>query len=92
MANHPSAARRNRQRIRRTARNRSVKSAIRTQLKTARAAVDNTPSEAQSVVRSVESALDTAARKGVIHRRAASRAKARLNKRLHAASKAKAST
>ena len=38
MANHASALKRNRQRIKRTAKNRAHKSALRTELKKARAA------------------------------------------------------
>jgi small subunit ribosomal protein S20 len=88
MANHPSAERRNRQRIKRTARNRTVKSAVRSQVKKARVAIATKPAEALELTRQVESALDKAARKGIIHRKSASRAKSRLHKRLHAASKA----
>ena len=87
MANHASAERRNRQRIRRTARNRAVKSAVRTQLRKARALIASAPADSQALVRSVESCVDKAARKGIIHPKAASRAKARLYKRLHAATK-----
>jgi len=88
MANHPSAERRNRQRVRRTARNRTVKSAVRSQLKKARAVIATKPAEAAALTREVESSLDKAARKGIIHRKSASRAKSRLYKRLHAACKA----
>jgi small subunit ribosomal protein S20 len=88
MANHPSAERRNRQRIRKTARNRSVKSAVRTGVKNARAAVGATErAEVEALVRKVESELDKAAQKGVLHPRAASRRKARLKRAVHAASK-----
>ena len=39
MANHPSAEKRNRQREKRTLRNRSIKAAVRTQVKTVRTAI-----------------------------------------------------
>jgi small subunit ribosomal protein S20 len=39
LANHPSAQKRNRQRVKRTLRNRAIKSAVRTHVKTVRAAV-----------------------------------------------------
>ena len=84
MANHPSAARRNRQRIKRAARNRTVKSGTRTALRKARAALTaGDVNLAETLVHSVESQLDRAASKGVIHSKAASRVKARLNTQLH---------
>ena len=88
MANHPSAERRNRQRIRRTARNKSVKRAVRTQLTKARSLVSaGNPAEAKSAAKQVESTVDKAARKGIIHPKAAARLKSRLYRRLSAASK-----
>lgn len=85
MANHASAVKRNRQRIKKTARNRSVKSALRTELKKARASVK---SGSGDQVTAAVSALDRAASKGVIPARRASRVKGRLAAALH---KAKAS-
>ncbi len=87
MANHPSAERRNRQRIKKTARNRSIKSSVRTELKKARAAIQSGVEDVQALVRTVESKLDKAATKGVMHARSVARAKARLYRRLHAATK-----
>jgi len=89
MANHPSAERRNRQRIRKTLRNKSAKRAVRTQLTKARDLIDSKKTaEAKVTAKLVESTVDKAARKGIIHPKAAARLKSRLYKRLSAASKA----
>ena len=88
MANHASAVKRNRQRIKRTARNRAAKSALRTSVKTARSAVKAAPKEAVAKVTSATSALDRAASKGVIPAKRASRLKGRIAAALHKASKA----
>jgi small subunit ribosomal protein S20 len=90
MANHASAIKRNRQRIKRTARNRAGKSELRTELKRARAAVTASPKEAASLVTAATSALDRAASKGTIPAKRASRVKGRLAAALHKA-QAKAS-
>ncbi|HNS95887.1 MAG TPA: 30S ribosomal protein S20 [Polyangiaceae bacterium] len=84
MANHPSAERRNRQRIKQTNRNRSIKSSTRTALRKARAALAAGDVKlAETLVRDVESRLDRATTKGVLHRKAASRVKSRLSTQLH---------
>jgi small subunit ribosomal protein S20 len=85
MANHASALKRNRQRIKRTAKNRAHKSALRTELKKARAAVSGTPATAAEQVREAISALDRAASKGTIPHGRASRLKGRLAASLHRA-------
>lgn len=90
MANHASAEKRNRQRINRTRRNRSVKSSVRTAVKVARTAITGVKQDAQSLVVAASSALDRAASKGVVHPKAASRSKARLARALHKASQAAA--
>ena len=86
MANHASAEKRNRQRIRRTERNRSVKGAVRTLLKNARAALatvgDKTTDSAAAVLAAVK-AVDRAASKGVVHAKTAARAKSRLARAAH---------
>jgi small subunit ribosomal protein S20 len=80
MANHPSALKRNRQRLKRTARNRAGKSSLRTEIKKARTALESAPKEAAGILKAAESALDRAASKGLIPVRRASRTKARLAK------------
>lgn len=82
MANHASAEKRNRQRIKRTARNRAAKSTLRTELKKARAAVKQ-PTGAVEAVKTATIALDKAASKGTIPARRASRLKGRLAAALH---------
>ena len=84
MANHPSAEKRNRQRIKRTTRNRAVKSAVRTQVKDVREALAaKDPKAAQEALALAVQALDKAAGKGVIARKAASRKVGRLAHQLH---------
>jgi small subunit ribosomal protein S20 len=79
MANHPSAEKRNRQRVVRTERNRAVKSSLRTAVKKARAAVQSGDgSKAQPLVALAEKALARAASKGVLTKKTASRVTARI--------------
>lgn len=58
-----------------TARNRSQRAALRTALKTAKAASSSAPDKAKAV-----QLLDRAARKGLIHKNAAARQKSKLAK------------
>ena len=89
MANHPSAEKRNRQRVVRTERNRSAASALRTSLKKARAAVSGgDAAKAKGSVASAEKALARAASKGVIHPRTAARTTSRIAKALAKSAKA----
>jgi small subunit ribosomal protein S20 len=81
MANSKSAAKRARQSPRRTLRNRSVITHLRSLAK-------QTAAGGAKDRRSLVSALDKAAKRGVIHKNVANRRKARLNK---AAAKASAS-
>jgi len=85
MANHASAEKRNRQRIRRTDRNRSVKGAVRTLLKKARAAVAaaSKPADFSTAMAAAIKAVDRAASKGVVHPKMAARTKSRLAKAAH---------
>lgn len=85
MANHASAVKRNRQRIKKTARNRAAKSELRTDLKKARAAVGSAPATAADTVKVAVSALDRAASRGTIPAKRASRLKGRLAAALHKA-------
>ena len=81
MANTKSASKRARQTERRTLRNRSVRSRLRGMQK--RSTGGNAKSEPNEV-RALISAIDKAAKRGIIHRNAARRRKARLNKSLAA--------
>jgi small subunit ribosomal protein S20 len=79
VANHPSAEKRNRQRIKRTLRNRTVKSSVRTLVKRVRTALETKDKAgAQTALAIAIKALDKAATKGVLHVKAASRTVSRL--------------
>ena len=80
MANTRSAAKRSRQTLRRAARNRSVKTHLRGLQKQIRSTAERTADQ----IRAAISAIDKAAKNGVIHGNAANRRKARLNKALSA--------
>jgi len=69
-----SGLKRKRQAVKRTARNQAVLSMIKTLVKKARAATAPDPADLHAALR----ALDTAARKGIVHRNAAARRKSRL--------------
>jgi small subunit ribosomal protein S20 len=76
MANTKSAAKRARQILRRSLRNRSVVTHVRTLQKRARSSEKADPSQ----IRLLISAIDKAAKRGIVHRNAANRRKAKLNK------------
>jgi small subunit ribosomal protein S20 len=88
MANHPSAEKRNRQRVVRTERNRAAKSALRTAVKKARSAIaTGDEDKAKDPVLTATKALARAASKGVIHPRTAARTTSRIASALSKASK-----
>lgn len=76
MANTKSAAKRARQSISRARHNRSVRMRLRTLQKRVRAATASGSKDVYALI----SALDKAAKRGIIHRNAANRRKARLNR------------
>ena len=79
MANIKSAEKANRQRIRRTARNMAQKTEMRTIIKRLRAAIGGKKTkEAEALLKTAVSAIDSAASKGVIKRGTASRSVSRL--------------
>jgi small subunit ribosomal protein S20 len=78
MANTKSAAKRARQTLKRSLRNRSVVARLRTMQKTVRS--EQTANVEQ--IRALISAIDKAAKRGIIHENAANRRKTRLNKAL----------
>ena len=80
MANTRSAAKRSRQTLKRTLRNRSVLTRLRTMQKGVRSA-----EASGDQIRVLISAIDKAAKRGIIHENVANRRKARLNKALAAA-------
>ena len=73
-----SGRKRMRQAVRRTARNRAVRSSIKTLVKRAR--LSSAPGAAE--VRAAIREIDAAARKGIIHPNAAARTKSRLMRHL----------
>jgi small subunit ribosomal protein S20 len=80
VANHPSAEKRNRQRITRTLRNRVVTSSVRTFVKRVRTALEAKDSaKAAEALKVAVKALDKAATKGAVHFKAASRTVSRLS-------------
>ena len=84
MANHPSAEKRNRQRIKRTLRNRVVKSSVRTLVKDVRAAITAKDAKAaKEALKLATVAIDKASGKGVIAKAAASRTVSRLAAQIH---------
>jgi small subunit ribosomal protein S20 len=84
VANHPSAEKRNRQRIKRTTRNRAVKSAVRTRVKDVRAAIGaKDAKQAKDALQEAKKALDKAASKGVLPKKNAARKVARLAAQVH---------
>ncbi len=85
MANHFSALKRARQTEKRTVRNRSNRSRLRSALRNLREALAKGDKQAaETTFRSTVSALDKAIQKGVIHNNTASRYKSRLSARLKA--------
>ena len=83
MANIKSALKRIRSSARKRARNKPVRSALKTYVKSAQTQIATGSEEsAEAVVRAI-SALDKAAGKGIIHKNQAARRKARLMSRLN---------
>lgn len=85
MANTKSAVKRNRQALKRNARNSAVKSNVKDAIKAARAAISaGDQATAKTALAKATSALDMAATKGVLHAKNASR---RIGRLAHEASK-----
>lgn len=83
MANHPSAQKRNRQRLKRTEANKSIKGAVRTAVKKARQAIAQGDATAASEQVALASrALARAASKKVVHRGMAARTTSRIASQL----------
>ena len=76
MANTKSAAKRSRQTVKRSLRNRRVL----TRLRTLHKAAHSDDKASADKIRGLISAIDKAAKRGIIHRNAANRRKARLNR------------
>ncbi len=84
MANHASAEKRNRQRIKRTLRNRAIKSSVRTRVKSVRAAIAaKDPKAAQAALLAATVEIDRASSKGAVPKQTASRTVSRLAAAVH---------
>jgi small subunit ribosomal protein S20 len=84
VANHPSAEKRNRQRIKKTLQNRAVLSTVRTLVKRVRTAITaKDKAAAKTALANAVRALDKASTKGVVHSKAASRTVSRLSAQIH---------
>ena len=89
MPNSKSAKKRLRQNFANRDRNRAVKSALRSQLRKVREAVQAGDVEkAESEFRLAAKQLDRAGRRNIIHRNMAARTKSRIQKRIKAAKQA----
>ncbi len=87
MPNHKSTGKSLRQNVRRRERNIAIKSKIRTFTKNVYKAVEaKDPDKAQNSLRQAVSAIDTAAKKHIIHPANASRRKSRLMQKVNALS------
>ncbi len=84
MANIKSAMKRAKLAAERTARNRSIKSSVRTAVKKFESALAQDAAAAADAYRKAASALDKGVTKGVVHKNAAARKKSRLARKLNA--------
>ena len=88
MASHASALKAHRQSLKNRERNRQYRSRLRNALRSVRTAIaGNDLKGAKSALQETISLIDKMASKGVIHRNAAGRYKARLSNRMTARSK-----
>ena len=87
MANHKSAEKRARQNENRRIRNKSVKTKIKHVTKSVRLAADGASKDAAATdLKSAQSMIDKAAKKGIVHKRTAARKISRLSKLVNSAS------
>ena len=77
MANTKQAKKRAVQNLRRRARNKGVRTGVRTVIRKFRATLQSEPAKAAEMAAGVSSALDVAVRKGVLHPNTAARLKSR---------------
>ena len=87
MANHKSALKRTRQNEKKRLRNKSTKTRVKNVEKNVRLAVnENSKETALNQLNAAQSAIDKAAKKGVIHKNTASRKLSRLSRQVNAIS------
>ena len=84
MANHKSALKRNRQSLVRRARNRTMKSKVKTAIRAVNEAIEQGAVDAaQAALKMAIPVIQKAASKGTLHRKTASRKVSRLTKRVN---------
>jgi len=84
LANHKSAVKRNRQNIKRNARNTTNRTRVKSETKKVLEAVANKDKKAaEDALRQATRVISTVASKGVLHKRAASRKISGLAKKVH---------
>jgi small subunit ribosomal protein S20 len=85
MAHHPSAAKRHRQTVRRTAVNASARSRLRTFIKEVETALATGDKDAaRNALRAAQPEMQKSAREGIVHWRTVSRKLSRLSARVKA--------
>ncbi|MBR9986186.1 MAG: 30S ribosomal protein S20 [Desulfosarcina sp.] len=84
MANHKSALKRAGQNERRRLRNKAVQTRVKNVVKDVRLAVVQGAENAVEQLNAAKSAIDKAAKKGVLHKKTASRKVSRLNRQVNA--------
>ena len=84
MANHKSALKRAGQNDRRRLRNKAVQTRVKNVVKDVRLAVAQDAENAVEQLNTAKSAIDKAAKKGVLHKKTASRKVSRLTKQVNA--------
>ncbi len=90
MAHHESAKKQMRQGVKRRARNRMNVSAVKTEIKKLREAIEKgDAATAKKLLSEATSAIDKAVKKGVLHDNAGSRHKSRLSSKVNALSSAR---
>ncbi len=83
MANIKSQIKRNRQNLKRSQRNRGVRSEINTRTRTALDAINDDAEDSEEAVQLAIQKIDKAAQKGVLHKNTAARNKSRLVRKLN---------
>ena len=84
MANIRSQMKRNRQNVKRNARNKAARSEIRTRTRRAVKAAEDGSADAEALTNEAVRRIDRAASSGVLHKNTAARRKSRLARRLNA--------
>ena len=83
MANHKSALKRAGQNERRRLRNRAVSTRVKNVVKDVRAAIGENAEDAVERLNAAKSVIDNAAKKGVLHKKTASRKISRLSRQVN---------